>query len=199
MKLKVLVLSSIVAVGGVVLAPVAGAAGGPIGGGPDAPKSDLTVNANGVAFDTGSAPAVSDFTDVTLNGSPQLSSAQIDPFGVADMQGDQTTGGWNVTISATDLSDGSHTIDAGNLTMVAPAVAGTFGADPSTITETPVNYGDMSSAAAVKIVSAPVTQPGGTYLVSPGPLKLYVAQDVIKTAANTPYQTTVTVAVTAGP
>jgi hypothetical protein len=202
MKLKVLVLSSIVAVGGVVLAPIAGASG-PIGAGPDAPKSDLTVNSNGVDFDSGSAPAVSDFTAVTLNGSPQLTSAQIDPFGIADMQGAPSgSGGWNVTIAATNLSDGTHTIDAGNLTMVAPSVIGAFGADASTIAVNPVAYDDLHAAGTIKIADAPNTQAGGTYLVSPGPLKLYVPQDAVATAVGppaVPYQTTVTIAVTAGP
>ncbi len=194
MKLKVLVLSSIVAVGGAVFAPMAGASGPlPAGAGG---ASHVNVNAGSVDFDTGTPPTVSDFTDVTLNGAPQLTSAQIAPFGIADAQGDQTTGGWNVTIAATDLSDGSgHTIDAGNLTMVAPAVAGTFGADASTIVTLPVDYDDLAGGGTIKMAAAPADQPGGTYLVSPGPLKLYVPQDVI--AAT--YATTVTIAVTAGP
>jgi hypothetical protein len=195
MKWKILVLAGVVAVGGTVLAPAAGAAGGPSWSSVNPPASQVNVVANGVAFDDGNAPAVSDFTDVTLNGSPQLTSAQINPFGVADAQGDQTTGGWHVDVSATDLAGSGSTIDAGNLLMVAPAVAGAFGADASTITTTPVAYGDLSGGATATIVSAPANQPGGTYLVSPGPLKLYVAQDVL---ADT-YVTTVTVAVTAGP
>src|SRR4249919_3507900 len=81
---------------------------------------DLTITAGTLNFD-GGAPAIGNFSGVTLNGTPQLTSLSVDPFTVVDATG--TGDGWNVLLTVPDLDDGaSHTIASSNISMTAPVV-----------------------------------------------------------------------------
>ena len=70
----------------------------------------FTINAGvGPRFDTAVAtgtvyPTVGNFNDVTMNGTPQLTSAAIDPFTIIDDSG--AGAGWHVTLLVPDFTDG---------------------------------------------------------------------------------------------
>ena len=72
----------------------------------------------------GRYPTVGAFNDVTMNGTPQLTSAAIAPFTVIDDSG--TGAGWNVTLLVPDFTDGgpANVVPAAGVEMNAPVVAG---------------------------------------------------------------------------
>jgi len=144
-------------------------------------------------------PTVNDFQGVTLNGTPQLTSASIDPFTVVDDSG--ALAGWNVTLQIPDLKNGTgagcatgstKTLDATGTSMNPPVVA-VATSDTSMTGVTPAGFTDFTSAQ--KIVVATATNGMGTYTVSPQILKLIVPS---QTKAGT-YCSTATIAIASGP
>jgi hypothetical protein len=154
-----------------------------------AAPGDLTVTGGALAFQ-GTAPTVGTFTGITLNGTDQLTSAAIPTFTVVDPTG--SGAGWNVALSFTDLSNGAATILASGISMLAPVVSAAGGLLTGV---TGSAIASVNNAAPNKFVVATATNGGGTYLVSPGFLKLLVPAG---TATGT-YTTTATIAVTSGP
>ena len=84
----------------------------------------------GPRFDTSDAsgtvyPTVGNFNNVTMNGTPQLTSAAIAPFTVIDDSG--AGAGWHVTLLVPDFADATpvnpYVIPAANAQMNAPVVA----------------------------------------------------------------------------
>ncbi len=79
----------------------------------------FTINAgSGPRFDTAVAggttyPTVGNFNNVTMNGTPQLTSAAIAPFTVIDDSG--SGAGWHVTLLVPNFQDGAtpaHVVNA---------------------------------------------------------------------------------------
>ena len=69
-------------------------------------------------------PTVGNFNDVTMNGTPQLTSAVIAPFTVIDDSG--TGAGWSVTLLVPNFTDGgtpANIVPAAGVEMNAPVVA----------------------------------------------------------------------------
>jgi len=195
------------------------------GGGTDCYSNASTPGFNvtagvGPRFDTAVAgddthplldyPTVGNFNDVQMNGTPQLTSAQIAPFTVIDDSG--TGAGWNVTLTVPDFTDaGGDTIPASGVQMNAPVVTqGTSDSDitgvvglPNTdftggqtiIDAVPAN-GVVGPHGATKVAGM------GTYLVSPQILKLIVPANAIAASGVSPakgYSTTATIAINSGP
>ena len=81
------------------------------------PRFDTAV-AGGTTF-----PTVGNFNNVTLNGSPQLTSASIAPFTVIDDSG--LGAGWHVTLTLPDFTTGvgGDVVSATGAQMNAPVVA----------------------------------------------------------------------------
>lgn len=143
-----------------------------------------------------------DFTDVTLDGQQQTTTAPFASYSMVDADGNRA--GWNVTVSATQFREhdgggyvaGGETLPASSLSMPQTSVtAGPFaGADP-TITPGPYS---IDSGTAVKIASAD-NQTGrqgrGMYEFSGGDLTLTLSADVY--AAT--YQSDITVSLNTGP
>jgi hypothetical protein len=188
----------------------------------------FTVNAGvGPRFDDtytdenpdGVFPTVNDFNDVTLNGTPQLTSATIDPFVVIDDSGSGT--GWHVSLTLPNFVGDTPTnqVDATGASMSPPVVApgtpgsdmgGVWGrgwhdftggrniveADPTDRTHNE-NFGSNTSTSwlGAPIVDGTHVAGMGTYLISPQILKLVVP---VNTHADH-YQTTATIAVNSGP
>jgi hypothetical protein len=159
----------------------------------------------GPRFDTdvpgvgGIYPTVNNFNNVTLNGTPQLTSANIPPFTVIDDSG--TSAGWNVTLLVPDFKNGTgadcattstHTVAAAGVSMNAPVVTAGTG-DTSMTGVSSTAFTDFTSAR--KIVVATATNGAGTYLVSPQILKLVVPS----TAFVGTYCTQATIAIASGP
>src|SRR5271154_3474021 len=129
----------------------------------------LTITAGTLNFD-GGAPAIGDFSGVTLNGTPQLTSLTVAPFTVVDATG--SGDGWNVLLTVPDLADGGgHTILASNISMTAPVVTT---AATSSITGVVGHASAGGFNAGEKIVTASATNGEGTYLVAPRILKLTI-------------------------
>ncbi len=168
--------------------------------------SHLTVTAGvGPRFDDtngdGNFPVLQDFQPVALNGTPQLTSAYMDPFTVVDDSGTQA--GWNVSLTVPDLQDGTGagcatgataTLDASGTMMNPPIVR--IGTDDTVITGV-AGHGFTDFTTAQKIVTAAAGDGMGTYTISPQILKLIVpSQQKIGSGA---FCTVATVAIASGP
>jgi hypothetical protein len=152
----------------------------------------LPITAGTLNFD-GGAPAISNFSGVTLNGTPQLTSLSIDPFTVVDATG--SGDGWNVDLTIPDLSDGSgHTIASSNISMTAPVVTAASTSSMTSVTPVAITPG-VGLATGDEIVTAAIGDGMGTYLVAPRILKLTIP---VTTIAGT-YVTDATIATVDGP
>src|SRR5579875_3260659 len=108
----------------VTLASVAAVLVAPAGAQADAASPatqtpQATIDPGSLDFTT--APSVSDFGPVTLDGRAQSANAQVNDWGVDDSEG--TGASWQVTAVATQFatSDSSETLPMNSLTMVPPA------------------------------------------------------------------------------
>jgi hypothetical protein len=61
-----------------------------------------------------------DFNGVTLNGLPQVARTEVDDWVVTDARGGNN--GWNVTIAASQFTDGTKTLPAGSMTLATVPV-----------------------------------------------------------------------------
>lgn len=176
-----------VAVAALALAAIAGPA--------SAAPGDVPVNAGTLGFDQPlGTPAFSAFTSVTLNGSPQVTSANLAPYIVTDATGSGS--GWNVTIQLSQLTNASHTLPMDSV----HTTAGVVKADPGTTSPAPTmsaltGANGADHASPQKLASAAVNEGMGVYLVSPKPFVLTVPAN----AYVGTYASTVTVAVNSGP
>jgi hypothetical protein len=164
----------------------------------------FTVNAGtGPRFDdtngSNDFPTVNNFNNVTLNGTPQLTAATIDPFVVVDDSG--ANAGWNVTLQVPIFQNGTDadcatgataSVAATGVSMNPPVVAAAT-ADTSMVGVSAAGFTDFT--AARKIVVATATNGEGSYTVSPQLLKLVVP---VSTTADD-YCTEATIAITSGP
>jgi hypothetical protein len=151
-------------------------------------------------FDEGSGlPAVGNFTNVTLNGTPQLTTATIAPFVVIDDSG--SLAGWNVTLLLPNFANGSGadcstgataTLSAASASMNPPVVTA---ANPQTSMDGVTSAGFTDFTTPRKIVRAAAGYGEGTYTVSPQVLKFLVPE----TARADAYCTQATIAITSGP
>ncbi len=152
--------------------------------------STVAAAAGTLDFGGGSAPAISSFTPITLNGTPQLSSLTIAPFSVVDTT--SSGAGWHVTLTIPDLVNGGSVIPASIFSMDAPIVTPSGGADITGVTGHP-STGNLGSGEA--IVTAAVGYGDGTYLVSPAPVMMTVP---VAALAGT-YTSAATISVDSGP
>jgi hypothetical protein len=141
-------------------------------------------------FGGGTAPGISDFAPIVLNGAPQLTSLSVTPFSVVDTTA--SGAGWHVTLTIPDLVNGGSTLFASALTMDVPVVTPSGGADPTNVVGH-ASTGHFGSGEA--IVTAATGFGDGTYLVSPQPVILLVPV----TARAGTYTSAATITVTSGP
>jgi WxL domain surface cell wall-binding len=152
----------------------------------------LAISPGTLNFD-GGAPTIGNFSNVTLNGTPQLTSLSITPFTVVDATG--TGDGWNVLLTIPDLTDAATDVIAStNITMTAPVVTA---ASPSSITGVSGVAITAGSGLATgdEIVTAAATDGEGTYLVAPRILKLTIPVTTLKGT----YTSAATIATVDGP
>ncbi|MCU1464771.1 MAG: hypothetical protein JWM72_699 [Actinomycetia bacterium] len=170
----------------------------------------FTINAGaGPRFDTAVAtgavfPTVGNFANVTMNGTPQLTSASIAPFTVIDDSG--TGAGWHVTLLVPNFTSGANVLPAAGVQMNAVVVApgntdsamGGVWSDPNVDFTTAKTIVEANPADTTHNGGAPLGPDGltkvagvGTYLVSPQILKLIVPANALAGA----YTTTATIAI----
>ncbi len=152
-------------------------------------------------FDSGGNgfPAVSNFSNITLNGLSQLATATISPFVVIDDSG--TLAGWNVVLTIPDFHNGTGadcatgataTLLARSLAMNAPIVtAGDGSTDLTGVTS--AGYTDFTSPRV--IVDAAAGHGEGTFSITPQLLKLTVPANARAGA----YCTLANLTITSGP
>jgi hypothetical protein len=174
----------------------------------------FTINAGaGPRFDTAVAtgavfPTVGNFADVTMNGTPQLTSAEIAPFTVIDDSG--TGAGWHVTLLVPNFADGLNILPAAGVQMNAVVVGpgnadsamGGVWSDPNVDFTTAKTIVEADPGDTTHNGGAPLGPDGvakvagvGTYLVSPQILKLVVPANALAGA----YTTTATIAIVNAP
>jgi hypothetical protein len=158
-----------------------------------AAHADVVVNAGTLDFDPAGAPTIGNFDPVTLNGNPQLTSLQVDPFTIIDATGNAA--GWHVTLTVDDLVNGGSTIAATQITTSQWTVAGAAGSDTTGVAGTDYSALGTDFSAGQKVMAASATNGSGTYLVSPTILKLTVPVDALVGT----YASNATIAVAAGP
>jgi hypothetical protein len=125
----------------------------------EAPTSTLTPTVAVTAGSLGwtAAPSAGNFGPVKLDGSTQTTYAPLEDWGVDDERG--TAAGWNVTASATPLTDSSNekTLPYGLLTMNAPdhvsSESGVESGDAPAIDDTSTPL-DNEEHTAVEVASA---------------------------------------------
>jgi hypothetical protein len=147
----------------------------------------------------GSSPVISDFGDVTLTGTAQLTTATIAPFTVIDDTG--SGAGWNLSLQVPDFQNGTGvgcttgataTIAANTLSMDAPVVAP---ADDQTVMDGVTAQAFIDFTSPQKIIIADINEGAGTYTVSPQVMRLTVPSNTF--AGD--YCTEVTLALSSGP
>ena len=139
----------------------------------------------GVSLSLPANPSVSD----TLDGTDQtVSYAPL--LGVADARGDGT--GWNLQISATTFTSGSHTLNQGQVASVAQACKA--GSTCTLATSSGISYPLTIGTTAAKFFSAALNTGLGKIDVTPT-----ITVAIPGNAYAGTYTSTVTIAATAGP
>jgi hypothetical protein len=140
-----------------------------------------------------STPSIADFASLTLSGFIQTTTASMGAFTVTDSRGNGV--GWNVTVQASQFTNGSRALPLGSVSMPEPSVAK---ATPQSTGLPTIMAGPylIDGVSTIKIASAANDGSGeGSYVFTPGPLTLRVPA---KTYAGT-YTSTVTFSVISGP
>ncbi|HEU4658614.1 MAG TPA: WxL domain-containing protein [Capillimicrobium sp.] len=140
-----------------------------------------------------------DFPNVQLNGLTQVVKANVDPYSITDARG--SGAGWNLTISASQFSDGSgHTLPTGSLTLVNLGVPvpevnlGGLVPPVPTLPASPIDGGTTQ-----KIISAAALPLSGTGQWNFVPLANALVLSVPPTATPGTYTSTITTTLSTGP
>ena len=115
-------------------------------------STSVTLGAGTLSFSV--APTAADFSNVALTGATQTVTTNFDDWRVLDARGNGA--GWNVTIAASQFSDGaSHTLPTGSLTLKSPVATKV---DPLNLALPPLPQGlppwTIDAGSAVKVESA---------------------------------------------
>ena len=138
--------------------------------------------------------ATASFSD-TLDGTDQTVTYQI-PLTVIDARG--TGGGWNMTVTSTQFTTGTHTLATGASSMTSLAAACNAGStctNPTNAITLPIAVpAAVSAPAAVKFFNSAANTGMGSFTVTPT-----ISVAIPGNAYAGSYASTVTVAVAAGP
>jgi hypothetical protein len=139
-----------------------------------------------------------DFNTITIDGSQVVRNANLGVLVVEDLTG--AGSGWNVTVEASQFSDGTNLAPTSILTLqgissVTPD--GTSSPSPNIVSGAPYV---LDGGSAKKILSAAVNEGMGKYQVQfvPDALRLTVNTSELKESVL-PYQSTVTWSIVSGP
>ena len=110
-----------------------------------------------------SVPTASAFGAITLNGSSQNTTSDLNSLNVQDFTG--AGSGWNVTASASQFTTGSNTIPTGSLLLKKPTsvtAVTTGGVVPSTI----MASNGTIDGSSIKVISAAANEGMGEFQVN---------------------------------
>ncbi len=163
--------------------------------------TSVTLTGGALSFSTN--PTADDFPATALTGATQNLAANFNDWRVMDARG--SGAGWNVTMQASQFSDGgSNTLPAGSLKLKAPVTTPVDVlnlAVPPVVSLSPAPPWTLDGGSAVKVVSALAATGQGEWnfdhanLVASKDLQLTVPADA---AAGT-YTSTITSTLSTGP
>lgn len=162
----------------------------------DTTTAQVLVQGGGLGILTPNAGV--NFGTITIDGSVKTVVAPLATMSVMDLTG--TGNGWNVTVGATQFSNGTSTIPLNSLKLVgiqSIAPDGTASPNPSVVGAG--NYA-LDNGSANKILSASANQGMGKYNIDflPNALRLSIDTSVVKMSA-VPYTSTITWTMVTGP
>ena len=153
-----------------------------------------TATVTGAGSVSLAAATTASFSD-TLNGIDQTVTYQI-PLTVIDARG--TGGGWNLTVTSTQFTGGTHTLatSASSITTMASTCnVGSTCTNPTNAVALPIVVpAGVSAPAAVKFFNSAANTGMGSFTVTPT-----ISVTIPGNAYAGSYASTVTVAVAAGP
>jgi hypothetical protein len=153
-----------------------------------------TATVTGAGSVSLAAGATASFSD-TLDGTDQTVTYQL-PLTVVDARG--TGGGWNLTVTSTQFTAGTHTLatSASSMTTVASTCnAGSTCTNPTNAIALPIAVpAGVTAPTAVKFFNSAANTGMGSFTVTPT-----VSVTIPGNAYAGSYASTVTVAVAAGP
>ena len=153
-----------------------------------------TATVTGAGSVSLAAATTASFSD-TLDGTDQTVTYQI-PLTVIDARG--TGGGWNLTVTSTQFTGGTHTLatSASSMTTVTSACnAGSTCTNPTNAVALPIAVpAGVTAPAAVKFFNSAANTGMGSFTVTPT-----ISVTIPGNAYAGSYASTVTVAVAAGP
>jgi hypothetical protein len=157
------------------------------------------VNAGTLAF-INSTPASFSFPVTTLNGADQVQT-QGQPFDISDATGSQA--GWNVTATSTTFTAGSHTLPTTVTTVASPPSDSCDASSTCTLATNSVTYpyslpAGSSAPTATKLFNAALNTGMGNQTITPT-WSLDFPSNTWAGGAGTPYTSTWTLTLTAGP
>lgn len=139
-----------------------------------------------------------DFGTVAIDGSVKSVSAPLGTLSVMDLTG--TGNGWNVTVAATQFSNGTNTMPMNSLKLLGvQSITPNGTTSPSPTIVGAGNY-TLDNGSANKILSASSNQGMGRYNVDflPNAMKFTIDTNLVKTSAS-PYSSTITWTMVTGP
>jgi hypothetical protein len=154
-----------------------------------------TANVTGAGSVSLATAATASFSD-TLDGTDQTVTYQL-PLTVIDARG--TGGGWNLTVTSTQFTAGTHTLATGasSLTSLTSACnAGSTCTSPTNAITLPIGVpaAGVTAPTAVKFFNSAATTGMGAFTLTPT-----ISVTIPGNAYAGSYASTVTVAVAAGP
>lgn len=145
------------------------------------------------------APAATvDFGTVTINGIVQILNQNLSDITIEDFTG--TGNGWNVTVQASQFTDGSNSLPLSSLAINGVGTITPVNTASGLPTVVGVPPYVIDGGGAVKVLTAAVNDGMGEFTVGfpVSALELVVDTSVVK-ASVTPYASTMTWSVVVGP
>jgi hypothetical protein len=164
-----------------------------------ADPTSVTISAGTLQYTT--PLTASDFPSVTLSGAQRVVTTDVNPYAVTDARGGAA--GWNLTIAASQFSDGaSNTLPTGSLLMAVPPPPTTNTlqnplALPPTVQ--PTLSAIDGAAAAQKIASAAALPLAGAGMWTFAPLTGALTLSVPAAVTPGTYTSTITTTLSTGP
>ncbi len=163
-----------------------------------ASAGEIAVAITGAEFVTIAGFGISDFGDVTLNGSVLSTTATISTMTIVDARG--TGAGWSVNVKATPFTSNTSNniglIVLPDNSLALGTVSITAGNGSSDVSGTTITQGTIDNSAGVKILSSAINSGMGTYTVNIGAMTLTLSP---KDAEAGSYSSTITMLLSQGP